>query len=364
MLLERKIYFLVAIWIVYAVIMTALMSFVHPPYMRDFSVLNELKWELSFSIVGIAATPVITILSRRFSLLGNKKLKNGIVLLLFGIAFSLLLSIGHALVVYLLHSGARALDKNLFTTSLFYNIDKFIIVYFVIVILQHAIMYYRQVKEKEIRESQLQTQLAQAQMQALKMQLQPHFLFNTLNAIVTLIHKDPELAEEMIVRLSNFLRLTLEASGKQTVSLKEELSFVNAYLDIERVRFEERMEYKENVPAELLDADVPVLLLQPIVENVVKHSLSKYSSANLLEVSAQQSNSTLIISVKDNGAPAEIVKNFSEKEGVGLANTRNRLRTLYGTSFSLTVSPNVPRGCAVAVSFPLKWIHDNERSDS
>jgi two-component system, LytTR family, sensor kinase len=362
--MKIKFYHIVAVWIVYTFVMTTIMYFVHPPYMTEYTFFNELRWELAFSLCWIAATPIVLSFSRRYSFFGNQKLKNSVILIFFGILFALILCVGHALVVYCLHMGAKELNQAHFKTSLFVNIDKMIIVYFVIVLLQHVSMYSLQVQEKEIRESQLQTQLAQAQMQALKMQLQPHFLFNTLNAIVSLIQKDPDLAEEMIVRLSNFLRLTLDASGKQLISLQEELSFVQAYLDIEKIRFEEKFQFHEHIPNELLNAEVPILLLQPLVENAMKHAISRYSSADVLEIDAERKNGNLILTIKDNGIPFNEYNGKEQKEGIGLTNTRNRLEALYSGRFSLSISPNVPNGFIVTITIPFSLIqNDDECSD-
>lgn len=340
-------------WTAFAIVMTVLMYFFHPDRSTEASLLTELPWELAFSIVWIPATPLVLALSRRFTVSKKSTFKNGTILFVAGMLLSFLLCFGHAVVLYLISPDAKSFNVERILYSFFYNIDNMLVVYWALVILQQALTYYGDIQEKEIKASHLETQLAQAQMQALKMQLQPHFLFNTLNAIVTLVHKNPEQAEEMIVRLSNFLRLTLDASGKQMVTLQEELSFVKTYLEIEKVRFEGKLSFYEQIPPELLNAQVPLLLLQPLIENAVKHGISKYISASVLELHACTFNGSLKISIKDDGAPVEVVTASLRKEGIGFANTRARLESLYGKNATLETAPNSPHGFIATVTLPL-----------
>jgi len=140
--------------------------------------------------------------------------------------------------------------------------------------MRHAIEYYRQYRLRELVASQLETQLAQAELEVLKMQLQPHFLFNTLHAISALLYRDAESADRMISRLSDFLRLTLDSAGVQEVPLKREMEYLDKYLEIEQVRFGERLEVVRKVDSDTLDLLVPNLLLQPLVENAVRHGIA------------------------------------------------------------------------------------------
>src|SRR6266852_1200393 len=147
-----------------------------------------------------------------------------------------------------------------------------------------SMQYYRQFRDRELRTSQLETQLALAQLQMLRMQLHPHFLFNTLNAISTLVHKDPEVADQMIARLSDLLRLTLANTGVQEVRLAEELDFLQRYLDIERLRFADRLEVRMEIAPETLDARTPYLILQPLVENAIRHGIAPRAAPGRVEV--------------------------------------------------------------------------------
>ncbi len=358
--MKINFFHIVGAWLTFAVLIAAIMYIVHPPNFRGFSFFVELQWEMAFAIVWITATPFVLSISKRYTLKGKQKLQYGFILFCIGIVLAIVLCFGHAVIAYLLSSKTGGMNASNFYNSFYYNIDKMIIVYCVLVVLQQALTYYEDIQEKEIKASQLETQLAQAQMQALKMQLQPHFLFNTLNAIVTLVHKNPDQAEEMIVRLSNFLRLTLMSSGKQIVALKEELSFVKAYLEIEEVRFEGKLQYIEHVPAEFYDAHVPMLLLQPLIENAIKHGISKYAAATVLEVHAHSKDDFLIIIVKNNGESLDSARESIQEKGIGLANTRARLEALYGNNASLEAVPNSPNGFIVTVTLPLTNNHSDE----
>src|SRR5579863_968757 len=171
-----------------------------------------------------------------------------------------------------------------------------LLTYWVLVLATQAVSYYRRFKEGELRFSELSGQLAQAQLQALRMQLHPHFLFNTLNAISTLVHKDPELADRMIARLSDLLRLTLENVGVQEVRLAKELEFLEKYLDIERTRFADRLEIHMEIAPETLDAGAPYLILQPLVENAIRHGIAPRAERGRIAIEAHRREGRLVIS--------------------------------------------------------------------
>lgn len=351
-----KISFLhiIGFWILFAIFMTVVMTLVHPITNRPIDIAAEFIWEAGFALAWIIGTPIALWLARTFTVRNAPYAKNALLLFFAGLVLAVLQCILHGLVIFLFHPDSTILNANVFLTSLFYNIDKMLIVYVALVIMQHAMEYYRQFQEKELTASQLETRLSQAQMMALKMQLQPHFLFNTLNAIVTLVRKDPDLAEEMTVRLSDFLRITLDASGKQLILLKEELEFIKAYLSIEEVRFGGRLSYREDVPSALLDAEVPMLILQPLVENAIRHGFSRYEHARELKIIAAESDGMFTISVVDDAVPVGAVNGLSE--GIGLSNTRSRLSALYGPHASLTITKNANNGMTVIVSIPNKTV--------
>ncbi len=240
------------------------------------------------------------------------------------------------------------------------------VTYWFLVSAQLAAHNYRRFREREIRASQLEAKLAQAQLEMLKMQLHPHFLFNTLHAISTLIHKDPDAADEMVAQLSDLLRMTLATIGIQEVPLHQELEFLQRYLDIQKTRFQDRLEVVLDIPADTLDARVPNQVLQPIVENAIRHGIDARSGQGLIEIRAHATNHLLELTVRDDGpglkdglrdafAAMDADEGLPrEGRGIGLANTRARLRELYGPVSTLSLANHPEGGAIVTLSLPLR----------
>lgn len=240
--------------------------------------------------------------------------------------------------------------RNLLLVS---TVDDVVTTYLPIVLIAHVVSYYHRFRERELRTSQLQAQLVKARLQALKSQLQPHFLFNTLNSISALMLTDVKAADRMIVRLGDLLRISLETAGTQMTTLSRELEFVNCYIEIEKVRFEERLKVSVDVAPETLDASVPHLLLQPLVDNAIKHGISRLTAGGEIRISATTDHRDLHLEVKDNGPGVREPVSF-QSSGVGLRITRERLETIYGRQQSVELV-NLPEGGAVArVSIPLQ----------
>ncbi len=186
------------------------------------------------------------------------------------------------------------------------------------------------------------------------MQLHPHFLFNTLHAIWTLMHKDVETADRMLARLSDLLRITLENSGMQEVPLKQELAFLEPYLEIEQTRFGDRLSVQLDVEPDTLDALVPNLLLQPLVENAIRHGIAPRAAGGRIRISAKRENAKLRVQVRDNGAGIPESEREVLKEGVGLTNTRARLQQLYGAGHRLELHNAVDGGLEVTLELPFR----------
>ena len=178
---------------------------------------------------------------------------------------------------------------------------------------------------RERKAARLETRLATAQLEVLKMQLQPHFLFNTLHAISALMYRDVESADRMVNRLSDFLRLTLDSSGVQEVTVKREMEYLDRYLEIEQVRFGDRLQVRREIDPDTLDLLVPNLALQPLSENAVRHGIAPRAAGGHIEITARRRGGSLEIEVRDDGPGAGSIR-----EGVGIANTRARLTQLYG----------------------------------
>jgi two-component sensor histidine kinase len=241
----------------------------------------------------------------------------------------------------------------LFDRLLLYNvIDDIFSDYFPIVLIAHAVWYYQRFRDRELRASQLEGQLSKAHLQALKSQLQPHFLFNTMHSISALMLTDVRAADKMMTRLSDLLRMTLENDGVQVTTLSREIEFVTGYLEIERVRFEDRLAVRFDINPDTLDAQVPYLLLQPLVENSVHHGISRRSSGGEIRIAANHEGGSLHLSVQDNGPGLHVPPNVTDKTGLGLKATRERLHTLYGSQQSLDIRSLAEGGVEVVVRIP------------
>lgn len=238
------------------------------------------------------------------------------------------------------------------STSLIFGFHQSLLTYWLLVGATQAYLYYQRYREGELRSAQLGTQLAQAQLQALRMQFHPHFIFNTLNAISTLVHKDPDAADRMIARLSELVRHTLENVGVQEVPLAQELEFLERYLEIEQTRFADRLVVRMEIAPETLDARTPYLILQPLVENAIRHGIAARSLAGSIEVRARRDDAMVVLEVWDDGP--SMPGGAGTKVGVGISNTRARLETLYGSAQRFEVK-NAARGGVVAtLTFPFR----------
>jgi LytS/YehU family sensor histidine kinase len=236
--------------------------------------------------------------------------------------------------------------------AFFRSVDRELPVYWALMGLQHALDYSRQAREREVRAARLEARLIESQLQALQQQLHPHFLFNTLHAISTLVHRDPDKADLMIERLSDLLRITLHKVGVQEVELAEELEYLRAYLDIEQVHFGSRLRLEYRLDAGAMDVLVPTLILQPLVENAIRHGLEPMVRPGTLGIEAQTDGETLRLRILDDGAG--FAPNWQRVEGVGLANTRSRLERLYGQQAAFTIRDNPGGGVVVDIQIPLR----------
>ena len=299
------------------------------------------------------STPLVLWLARRFRIERNNWRRRVPLHFVMGVGLiCTLMTVDY--VVYMFGTG-RPSNLTLLHISQFliYNVDRWLLTYWVIVLSSHAFNYYRSFRKGELNAAQLRTQLVQSQLEALKMQLHPHFLFNTLHSISALLNKDVDGARTMITRLGDFLRLTLENAGTQEVSLQQEIEFLNGYLEIERVRFQDRLTTKVDIDPAVLDVRVPNLILQPIVENAMRHAIANNSNAGRIEIVATARNGMLRIEVKDNGPGlAHAPSPGNLKHGVGLANTRARLERLYGSNHRFELANELTGGFVVTLEIP------------
>jgi two-component system LytT family sensor kinase len=218
----------------------------------------------------------------------------------------------------------------------------------------YALDYYRRFRDREIAAAQLGARLAEARLEALKMQIQPHFLFNTLHSISELVHEDPEAADRMITRLGDLLRLTVDNAEAHEVTLAHEMDFLEAYLEIQRTRFQDTLEVEIRIPPGLLDALVPNLVLQPLVENAIRHGVASRGGVGRVRVSAARDGEWLRLEVRDNGAGLPAVPAARGREGVGVRNTRARLEQMYGARQRFELRNGSRGGAVAAVSIPFR----------
>lgn len=226
-----------------------------------------------------------------------------------------------------------------------------VLAYWTILGVYYAYDYYRKYRSREQQAISLQLQLAQANLRALKMQLHPHFLFNTLNSVAALVRKNEnKTAVKMLVQLSDFLRLALENKGVQEIPLKQELDFLERYLNIEKIRFKERLTFTVKATPDVQEAYVPNMVLQPLVENAIHHGIAPHAEAGQIEVIAHIEDEQLVMEVRDDGPglPATPAK----RTGVGLTNIRERLENLYGEEQSFELQNRPERGLTARIVIP------------
>jgi two-component system, LytTR family, sensor kinase len=244
--------------------------------------------------------------------------------------------------------------RYLWIDRLYNGILQSLFLYTVILVVGYVLDSRERLAKQRTETARLNEQLSKAQLDALRRQIEPHFLFNTLNAIAGLVReKRNDAAVSMIAVLSDFLRRAVEGSDRQQVPLGEELEFAEKYLDIQKVRFAERLQVRVDVARELFSAQVPSLILQPMVENAVKHGIAKRVEGGAIRIAAFRSNGMLTVSVYNDG-PSLPASWENTRSGIGLSNVRTRLQSLYGDGFELSVKNQVPDGVEASVSVPFK----------
>ena len=224
-----------------------------------------------------------------------------------------------------------------------------LLTYAAIVGVSHAAFYYRRYHERT-------AQLARARLHSLQMQLQPHFLFNTLNTISELVHHDPRAADRTIARLGDLLRLSLENENQPEVSLRQELEFLQKYLEIEKTRFHDRLTVDFEIAPEALDARVPSMILQPLLENAIRHGIAARPGAGRIKICAARQDGSLEIKISDDGAGIADFSAARVREGIGLSNTRARLRQLYGERQRLVLENSPGGGLEVKLEIPYRAV--------
>ena len=229
------------------------------------------------------------------------------------------------------------------------------VAYWMLLTIFYGYEYYQHLQARELKVAQLETQLVESELRALKMQLHPHFLFNTMNALSTMILKgENKTARKMIEQFSSFLRMTLEEKGSQEVPFECELNFVQRYLEVEKVRYQHKLNIQYDVAPQSLNAQVPNLILQPIVENAIRHAIAPMESDGCLTIRALRKNGSLILQVQDNGKGMTPETLTTSGKGIGLSNTRKRLENLYGENYYFDLSNAIGGGLVVTLEIPFQ----------
>ncbi len=323
-------------------------------YERPVPFTRALLYALATTLVWAALTPLVVAVSARLARLHLPLWRHLLMHLLSAGVFSAVhLAIRLFLLLQLrlpIPQAASRLDQ--FHITLVWNLALDLMLYFSIVALWHGVSYYQRYRERQLRASDLEARLARARLQILTAQLQPHFLFNTLHSISTLMHRDVAAADRLMARLSDLLRMTLDNVDKPQIALQQEMEFLSGYLEIEQTRFRDRLAVEMDVDPAALEALVPNMLLQPLVENALRYAIAPRSSPGRIRICARRDRSRLLLAVEDNGPGLPPGWQEPAKSGPGLANTRARLEQLYGSDQSLVLSNHPEGGLQVTLTVP------------
>jgi sensor histidine kinase YesM len=343
------------IWTFIGIVFTLQSYFTSYRSERPMPFIDSGYLQMTWAYLWALATPLVLWASARLPIERNNWLRSSLLHVPISILLSVFLTaLGHILLwLYWSYPAGKPFSFAYLTRFVVANFSEGIGIYLLIALTSYAYDYYRRYREGQLKTLQLEAQLSQAQLQALKMQLHPHFLFNTLHSISALLNKDVEAARKMITRLGDFLRLTLENSGSQEVTLQQEMEFLSCYLEIERIRFQNRLVTRMDLGEQTLDARVPNLILQPIVENAIRHGIAPRSTPGLIDIAAKQVDGRLRIQVRDNGPGLPEHRTSQQfKKGLGLANTETRLKRLYGADHLFDLSNDPAGGLIVTLEIP------------
>jgi sensor histidine kinase YesM len=316
-------------------------------------------------------TPMIILFAEKIS---DKKLPYVAILivhLIAGVFFTFLHIPIYSSYIYLVHSSIPWMYSSIFekmpdVTYIDYVLNSIarvnhvyrLLYYSIIIAIHFAFDYFRKYTERELRASQLEVQLKEAQIRTLHQQLQPHFLFNTLNGISSLMYKSVEEADTMLTYLGDLLRISLERMNVQEVPLKDDIAFIERYLLIEKTRMGDRLIVKTNFHPDTLDALVPCMMAQPLLENAIKHGVAPNAKQGTITASSWRVAEKLFLQIEDDGSGFSRSLEDNLTKGFGIKNTLERLKILYGNNSSLTFSNKETGGLRVTLSIPFRMITD------
>src|SRR3954454_7233819 len=311
---------------------------------------RQLVFALGTAWIWALLTPLVLWLTRGASLINGARHRS--------LLFYLLVAVGFFFASGVLEwglgvaTGMSSRDQ-LWSTLVTECVDTRLLAFLAIVALGWSARYFALYRTRHLDASELETRLAKTHLQVLKMQLQPHFLFNTLNTIAELVHTDPEAADQMITRLGRLLRLSLDHASHQVVPLRQEVDFLRVYAEIEQVRFQDRLQMVWDLAADTLDGAVPTLLLQPVLENAIRHGVTPMPGLGRIVIASRREGEDLVLEIGDNGQG--LPPGGAPREGVGLRNVRERVAQLYGRRAQFSLLPALGGGTVARLRLP--FIH-------
>jgi sensor histidine kinase YesM len=303
-----------------------------------------LAYSLGAAWTWAALTPAVIWLTRGTAFVAGQRMRSALILAVTGAGFALL-----SISAQTMLAVATGLDTS--GASLLHpRVENSLLAYGALLVLGQASRYSALYQTRRLQASELETRLAKTHLQLLRMQLQPHFLFNTLNTVAELVHTDPDTADQMITRLGRLLRLSLDHAGHQVVPLRQEIDFLRMYVEIEQVRFQDRLEIVWDLAPDTLDAAVPTLLWHPVLENAIRHGVTPLAGRGRIVIASHRNGEELVLEIRDNGKglpPGGI-----PREGVGLRNIRERVNQLYGSRARFTLEPALGGGTIATLRLP------------
>ena len=357
---QMKWLVIVAVWAVLGVIYAGPIYFEVRAEGMGHAASRVFSWGILIWLAWAPLTPAIVWLARRYSLIGAEWKKS----LLVHLPAFLLISAVHSAAATAITLAIKPFDNMGSSPTAFWprflgrmqgSFGSDLLVYGAVIGICYALDYYRKYREREFLASRLEAQLAQAQLDSLRMQLHPHFLFNTLNSIVGLVRDQKnQAAVNMLVGLSDLLRHTLEHSTRHEVELREELNFIKLYLSIQEMRFSDRLQIKFDIDPATTKAMVPNLILQPLTENALRHGIGRSADSGMVGISSAVVDGHLLLTVYDNGAGLPDDWQLKGSAGIGLANTAARLQQLYDDNHQFDIRNRNGRGVEVVVVMPLR----------
>ncbi len=319
---------------------------------REVDFITKVRYDLWAWMPWAFFVPIIIWLGQRFSLSRREWLIPVVIHSAASVFFPVLQSF--ITYVYIdIYCGGNDWNLSTFGTFLFGTFFLMIFTYWIIIAIVYIVEYQKKYREHELNTSQMEAKLAQAQMKNLKAQLQPHFLFNTLHTISGLMFKDVLSANKMIAQLSNLLRFSLDRTEEHEVELSKELEFVDLYLNIQKTRFKGKLDIVTEIESGTLNAKVPSLLLQPLVENAIVHGISPHKQAGEIKIISTIKDDMLKIEIHDNGKGMESKNIDGVLCGLGIKNTLERLKQLYQENYRFNLEDSDLGGLMVVVELPL-----------